>query len=95
MKMDIVYRKFLPVLKLLIVLVLISIFMRILPILVIAGAVSWGIFKLVRYFKSIEKDSFQNAKKEMKYDTEDEFNLQNKKVVDVDYENVSSNERED
>lgn len=92
--MDIVYKKFLTVLKVIIALILINIFIKVFPMLVVVGIAGWGIVKLIKYIKNSNKNFINNTKQKVSNTTkDDDFDLNGKKVVDVEYEDICSDEK--
>ncbi len=93
--MDFINRNFSGMFKIIIIIAAVLIFIRIFPLLIVAGVVAWGGIKLVNYIKSykgikISKREKVNTKTEA-YEQQNYYDFSNKNVVDVEYEEVKSN----
>jgi hypothetical protein len=70
------------------------IFIKILPWIVLAGVIGYGITKITRFIKSKkENDTISNAEVKNQYNNEDTFengseSYTNGDIIDVDYEEV-------
>lgn len=64
-------------------------FFRLLPYLIVIGVIVWVVKKIVKFFKE-RKENQQKVHQEVHYESKksDEFNIENKDVIDVDYTEV-------
>lgn len=87
--MDFVNKSFPVIWKVLLVLVVAFILVRIVPFIVVAGIALFAFVKIKKYFKSKKGTSpkVENINN-MVDDKEDPFNFSNKKVIDVEYDEV-------
>jgi hypothetical protein len=87
--MDFVNKSFPVICKVLLVLVVAFILVRIVPFVVVAGTVLFAFVKIKKYFKSKKNTSSKMENmNNMVDDKEDSFNFSNKKVIDVEYDEV-------
>lgn len=90
--MDFVNRNLSGVFKSVLAILTILIFIKVIPLLVLVGIVGWGAFKSYRYFKTL-KNRNANKKEEVYsqssvYNEESFFDLKDKNIVDVEYEDI-------
>lgn len=89
--MDFINKSFYGVGKIILGIIFIIIFIRIIPFVVVAGVGIWAIIKGKNYFKSKKNNKLNKNKLHTDnniYNEENPFNLSNKKVIDVEYENI-------
>lgn len=77
---------------LIIAILAISLFIKALPVLLIAGVTIWGVFKITKWFEN-KSNGKMGANKKEKISSEfasadDEFSYDKENVVDVDYTEV-------
>lgn len=77
---------------LIIAILAITLFIKILPILLIAGVAIWGVFKITKWFENRSKGKMESIKKD-KISSEfankkGNFGYDKENVVDVDYTEV-------
>lgn len=90
--MDFVNRSFSGSVKILLSIFAVFIFIKILPLLVVVGFVSWIGFKGYKYFKTKGKKKVGKRDNmdisESINNNEDPFDFTSKKIVDVEYEEI-------
>lgn len=69
-----------------------SLFIKILPVLLVAGVTIWGVFKITKWFENKSSGKMQNNKKDKIAEefssTDEEFAYDKDNVVDVDYTEI-------
>lgn len=90
--MDFVNKNFSGVFKIIIGVIIFVLFIRVLPWIALVGLVIWAITKIVKYFKNWKHGNrFKKEEVEINstiYDGKDNFDLSEKKIVDVEYKDV-------
>ncbi|WP_368490503.1 hypothetical protein [Clostridium sp. BJN0013] len=87
--MDFAGKNFAVVCKIILTLIIVSVFIRIVPLLAITGVLLFLILKVKKYFKNKKNYVFKNQNKQnIKKDREEPFDLSYKKIIDVDYHEV-------
>ncbi|OAA84042.1 hypothetical protein [Clostridium ljungdahlii] len=87
--MDFVNKSFPVIWKVLLVLVVAFILVRIVPFIVVAGTALFAFVKIKKYFRSKKSTSSKTENiNNMVDDKEDPFNFSNKKVIDVEYDEI-------
>ncbi|MDW8802298.1 hypothetical protein P8V03_14175 [Clostridium sp. A1-XYC3] len=88
--MDFVNKNFSGAFKIVFGILAIFVLIRIIPLLVVAGIAIWGGAKGIKYFKSWKNRKINKKEKTVDYvNVEKEFfDLSDKKIVDVDYEEL-------
>jgi|GEM_PF-2372021 len=70
----------------------ISLFIKILPVLLVAGVTIWGVFKITKWFENKSSGKMQTNKKDKIAEefssTDEEFAYDKDNVVDVDYTEI-------
>ncbi|AKN30736.1 hypothetical protein Ccar_07760 [Clostridium carboxidivorans P7] len=90
--MDFVNKNFSGMFKIAIGIIVFVLFIRILPWVALIGLVLWAFSKVIKKIKSwknqknIKEETFE--RNSTIYDEKDEFDLSEKKIVDVDYKEV-------
>lgn len=90
--MDFINRNFYSALKLIIGFITVIVFIRIIPWLVVVGGIFWAFNKCVKLIRTYkEKRSNMQKKvyeKSSVYSDENSFDFPEKKVIDVEYEEI-------
>lgn len=90
--MDFVNKNFSGIFKIAIGIIVFVLFIRILPWVALIGLVFWACRKMIKKFKNwknqkdIKAEAFE--RNSTIYDEKDEFDLSEKKIVDVDYKEI-------
>ncbi|WP_373844905.1 hypothetical protein [Clostridium sp.] len=83
--MDFAGKNFAVVFKVILAIIILTVFIRIVPLLAVAGVLLFLILK-VRKYKNKKGHTFEAQNKQnIKNDKEEPFDLSHKKVIDVDY----------
>lgn len=93
--MEFISKGFSSVFKIILAIAAVIIFVRFIPLLIFIGAAIYGGSKLMKYIKKskgekIDKKERNNIKSEI-YEEQNYYDLSNKKVIDVEYEEVKRN----
>ncbi len=92
--MDFVNKNFSGVFKIIIGVIVFMLFIKILPWIAVGGVLIWLLTKIIKKFKNWKHgngDKFEKEDVEINstvYTEKDEFDLSEKKIVDVDYKEV-------
>lgn len=88
--MDFVNSNLSGVFKIIVAMLVISILIRIIPLLIIPAIAVWGGYKGIRYFNNCKNRKIHKKEKATEYvHVEKEFfDLSDKNIVDVEYEEV-------
>ncbi|APM39618.1 hypothetical protein [Clostridium kluyveri] len=92
--MDFVGKNFAVVWKIILALIVLVVFIRIVPLLAVAGVLLFLILKVKRYFKDKKNYVFKSQDKQnIKKDKEEPFDFSHKKIIDVDYYEVKKSSK--
>lgn len=84
--MDFAGKNFTMICKIILAFIIISVFIRIIPLLVVAGIVLFFIFKIRKYFKNKKNPIVRSENKHnIDKDKFEPFDISHKKIIDVDY----------
>ncbi|MBV7274041.1 hypothetical protein I6U48_14130 [Clostridium sp. PL3] len=93
--MEFISKGFSSVFKIILAIAAVIIFIKSIPLLIFVGAAIYGGSKLMKYIKKnngekIHKKEKNNTKSEI-YEEQNYYDLSNKKVIDVEYEEIKRN----
>ncbi len=90
--MDFANKSFSGVFKIIIAIIVITLFMRVLPWVLAVGIIVWAVTKVVKYFRNWKnKKNIVEEKVDVNstiYDERDEFDFSEKKIIDVEYKDA-------
>lgn len=90
--MDFINRNFSGMFKTIIIIAAVLVFVRIFPLIILVGLVGWGGHKAINYIKTYKSEKIGRKRKaddkNKTYEQQNYYDFSNKKVIDVDYEEV-------
>lgn len=93
--MEFINKKISGVFKIILVIAAILIFIKIFPLLILVGIVAYGGNKLLKYIKKFKNEKIGKVEKDdiksEVYEEQNYYDFSNKKVIDVEYEDIKHN----